>query len=279
MLRSSQALNESASALKTSVNAVETDVQGKLESDRSLDSGFQHAASKASNDLTAQSSVVRSDVSQAVSSGLSSVNEAGVGAITIGGSLLTKAATNMSTMKDPRENIKESVVNGAKNVMTELSSGISGVKDVATKVVGDIEKMEEEEIESSSKIEETVGAEVKEVRCIEWRKKRAPLSCLSNSSLRSSQIGACLEAEEKRGSEAIARISSYTSSSASGIFDIRDNIRRYADEVMRVDEEVEEVGPRKFIGVEEVVYATPGAETIDEAFGDGEDEEKVSFGK
>ena len=247
-------LSESADNLRSEVSAKEEDVKGKIEEDRGHDSSFRGVADGAVGELGELGGVgLREEASSCVGKGLASVGDAGAKALEEAAKALGEAAKNMSTMKDPRENVRESVVDGAKLVTSELSVGIEGVKGVAARVVGDMDKMEEEERGQTERAEEELKREMKE-------------------------IDAGLSEAEKNGQEAVAKIAEHASSAAAGITSIHGGIRRYAEEVVRVDEEVSAVGPRKFFGVSEVVHATPTALALDEAYGDGEDASKISSG-
>ncbi|GMH69323.1 hypothetical protein TrLO_g8416 [Triparma laevis f. longispina] len=233
--------------LKNGVSEVSNSVQKKVEVGGEVDSAFYESTTEAGAEVEGVSSSLTGDVTSTIAGNLEEVQTAGKEAISFGVETIQETIINMNTMKDPRENVKEEVVDGASNVMSEIKTGIGGVESVATKVVTDIEAMSVSASSGLVESEELLAAEIKEIK--------------QN-----------LEAVESASKEIVAKIQKTGEEEVEGVEKVKEGIVQYATELVKCDEEVKDVEGRKFYDVEEAVYVTPSVEDITAAFGDGEGE-------
>ncbi|GMH87098.1 hypothetical protein TrVE_jg10935 [Triparma verrucosa] len=240
-------ISKTTLALKNEINEVKESVQKQLDANGEVDSEFQETTSKVSEEVEGVSTALTGDITSTIAANLEEVQTAGKQAISFGVETIKDTISNMNTMKDPRENVREEVVDGAKNIMSEIKTGIGGVNDVATKVVTDIEAMSSGADEGLSKTEALLAAEIKQAKVD-------------------------LEATDSAVGEVVAKVQTSAEVEVGGVEKIKEGIVHYVNEIVKCEEEVEDVKSRKFYDVDEAVYETPSSEDITAAFGDGEGE-------
>ena len=185
-------------------------------------------------------------------SNIEAVHEAGVKAAKFAKSNLETFSSDLTAIKDPRETVKEEVVEGANMVTEELEGGVSKLNECVDTVV-----------KETNEFGETCMGTIGEVdAAIEGQK----------NNVKENQEGA-----EKRAEENMVKANAHRDAGLKLVEKLEGQNRKYVDEIVKCEEDVSDAPEMKFYQVDEFVYATATSQAIAEEF-DEDDQEKLEKG-
>ena len=234
--------------LVTKFEGVEGHISTAKSVDAELKSGVD-ASVKAAGDL---SSNVKTEALASALDRVKNLNEAGSEAVAYARSNLGDFSSDLVAIRDPRETVKEEVIEGAKEVRGELASGVSSLNDCADTVKTQTEEFGERATEAFGEVKSAVESH------------RAILQSYESE-------------VEKNKEEVLERTTAHFTKESEQLEEAEKLNSHYVDDVVRCEEEVPEVKDRMFYEVDEFVYETAGSEDIEKAF-DSENKENNSEG-